>query len=115
MKSEGTPLLPTASTSKPGTIFVKKDGGPSYRTPKTPTPQEHPKPKATYCGARPAMPPALNLFEDESRTSSTKTTSGKHPVYSLSSQGRPSSEDVAELEKPLTKVVLLPSIHSLCF
>ncbi|KAJ7797230.1 hypothetical protein B0H14DRAFT_3493959 [Mycena olivaceomarginata] len=103
MKSEGAPLLPSASTSKPGTIFVMKDGGSSSKTPRTPVKQDRPKPRGAYRGARPTTPPALNLFDDESRPSSSKTTSGNCPVYSLSSQGRPPSVDVTELEKPSTK------------
>jgi hypothetical protein len=103
-KSEGALSLPSASTSKPGTIFVKKDGGSSSKTPKTPAKQERPKPKGAYRGAKLATPPAADLFDDEARASSSKTTADNRPVYSLSSQGRPPSEDVAEFEKPSTKV-----------
>jgi hypothetical protein len=103
-KSEGALSLPSASTSKSGTIFVKKDGGSSSKTPKTPSKPECPKPRGTYRSAKLATPPAANLFDDETRASSSKTTSDKRPVYALSSQGRPPLEDVAELEKPSTKV-----------
>ncbi|KAJ7690948.1 hypothetical protein B0H14DRAFT_2652201 [Mycena olivaceomarginata] len=47
-KSEGTLSLPSASTSKPRTIFVKKDGGSSGKAPKTSAKQEHPKPRGAY-------------------------------------------------------------------
>ncbi|KAJ7720235.1 hypothetical protein B0H14DRAFT_3521010 [Mycena olivaceomarginata] len=102
-KSEGALSLPSASTSKPGTIFVKKDGGSSGKAPKAPAKQERPKPRGAYRGAKPSTPPAANLFDDEARASSSKTTADNRPVYALSSQGRPPSEDVAELAKPPAK------------
>ncbi|KAJ7300354.1 hypothetical protein DFH08DRAFT_1001797 [Mycena albidolilacea] len=108
-KSEGALSSPSASTSKPGTIFVKKDGGSSSKTPKTPAKQERPKPKGAYRGAKLATPPAADLFDDEARASSSKTTADNRPVYSLSSQGRPPSEDVVEFKKPSTKRVRTPS------
>jgi hypothetical protein len=103
--AEGPSKSTSASTSKPGTIFVKKEGGSSSTIPKTPAKQEHPKPRGTYRGARHATPPAANLFDDEARASSSKTTADHRLVYALSPQGRPPSEDLAELEKPSTKVV----------
>ncbi|KAJ7702520.1 hypothetical protein B0H14DRAFT_3527255 [Mycena olivaceomarginata] len=102
-KSEGALSLPSASTSKPGTIFVKKDGGSSGKASKAPAKQERPKPRGAYRGAKPSTPPAANLFDDEARASSSKTTADNRPVYALSSQGRPPSEDVAELAKPPAK------------
>ncbi|KAJ7300647.1 hypothetical protein DFH08DRAFT_828243, partial [Mycena albidolilacea] len=108
-KSEGAPSLPGASTSKPGTIFVKNEGGSSSKTLKTPAKQDRPKPKGAYRGARLTTPPASNLFDDEARASSSKTTVDTRPVFAQSSQGRPPSEDVAELEKPSTKRVRAPS------
>ncbi|KAJ7867004.1 hypothetical protein B0H14DRAFT_3442130 [Mycena olivaceomarginata] len=101
--AEGPSKSASTSTSKPGTIFVKKEGGSSSTIPKTPAKQERPKPRGTYCGARLATPPAANLFDNEACASSSKTTAGHRPVYALSLQGRPPSEDLAELEKPSTK------------
>jgi hypothetical protein len=116
-KSEGALSLPSASTSKPGTIFVKKDGGSSGKAPKTPAKQERPKPRGAYRGAKPSTPPAAKLFDDEARASSSKTTADNRPVYALSSQGRPPSEDVAELAKPPAKVLCFGSLlfHFLIF
>ncbi|KAJ7812464.1 hypothetical protein B0H14DRAFT_3478832 [Mycena olivaceomarginata] len=102
-KPEGAPSLPGASTSKPGTIFVKKEDGSISKTLKTPAKQDRPKPKGAYRGARPTTPPAAKLFDDEARASSSKTTADNRPAYSLSSQGRPPSVDFTELEKPSTK------------
>jgi hypothetical protein len=112
-KSEGALSLPSASTSKPGTIFVKKDGGSSGKTPKTPAKQERPKPRGAYRGAKPSTPPAANLFDDEARASSSKIIADHRPVYSLSSQGRPPSEDITEFAKPPAKVLRFVSFVSL--
>jgi hypothetical protein len=112
-KPEGAPSLPGASTSKPGTIFVKKEDGSSSKTLKTPAKQDRPKPKGAYRGARPTTPPAAKLFDDEARASSSKTTADNRPAYSLSSQGRPPSVDFTELEKPSTKVRFFPLASSI--
>ncbi|KAJ7354043.1 hypothetical protein DFH08DRAFT_803957 [Mycena albidolilacea] len=95
-KSEGTSTSASASKSNPGgTIHVKKEGASSSKTLVTFAAQNHLLPKATHCSAHPPTPPAKDLFADEVHTSS----STNHLVYSLSSQGRPPSVDVAELEK----------------
>jgi hypothetical protein len=108
MKSEGASLLPSASKSKPGsTVYVKKDGGSSSKIPTTPMAQNRLKPKAAHHGAHTPTPTVENLFNNEARTSSSKTSSGKHPVYTLSSHGRPPSVDIEEHEKQSSKVCSL--------
>ncbi|KAJ7842392.1 hypothetical protein B0H14DRAFT_3456933 [Mycena olivaceomarginata] len=89
-KPEGAPSLPGASTSKPGTIFVKKEDGSSSKTLKTPAKQDRPKPKGAYRGARPTTPSRREALRRRGpRLVQTSSFCGLHRAREAFDEARP--------------------------